>query len=133
MTSMFRKLPGALFAATLALTTVPAGAASPDTSHRWRLEATGESTSDGVIVVRLSEIGAVVAEIPVSVPKHTAKKGVAERIRDSLNGALEGDRYKVVVDDGEDVVIKAREDVKDFEIAIVSNTADGVQVKLDKE
>lgn len=128
-----RKLPGALLAATLALTTVLAVAESPDTSNRWRLQAGGESTADGVIVVRLSEIGAVVAEVPVSVPKHTAKKGVAERIRDSLNGALEGDRYKVEVDDGEDVIVKAREDVKDFEIAIVSNTADGIEVKLDKE
>ena len=129
----FRKLPGALLAAALALTTALAAAESPDTSNRWRLQAGGESTADGVIVVRLSEIGAVVAEIPVSVPKHTAKKGVAERIRDSLNAGLEHDRYKVEVDDGEDVIIKAREDVKDFEIAIVSNTADGIEVKLDKE
>lgn len=133
MRTPFRSLTGALLAATLALSTAPAAAESADTSNRWRLQAGGESTADGVIVVRLSEIGAVVAEIPVSVPKHTAKKGVAERIRDSLNGALEGDRYKIEVDDGEDVIIKAREDVKDFEIAIVSNTADGVEVRLDKE
>lgn len=86
-----------------------------------------------MIVVRLSEIGAVVAEIPISVPKHTAKKGVAERIRDGLTAGLEVDRYKIVVDDGEDVIIKAREDVKDFEIAIVSNTADGISVRLNKE
>ena len=133
MSPPFRSLPVAFFAAALAFASVKASAESPDTSNRWRLQAGGESTADGVIVVRLSEIGAVVAEIPVSVPKHTAKKGVAERIRDSLNAALEGDRYKVEVDDGEDVIVKAREDVKDFEIAIVSNTADGIEVKLDKE
>ena len=133
MSPTFRSLPVAFFAAALAFASVQATAESPDTSNRWRLQAGGESTADGVIVVRLSEIGAVVAEIPVSVPKHTAKKGVAERIRDSLNAALEGDRYKIEVDDGEDVIVKAREDVKDFEIAIVSNTADGIEVKLDKE
>lgn len=133
MSPTFRSLPVAFFAAALAFASVKATGESPDTSNRWRLQAGGESTADGVIVVRLSEIGAVVAEIPVSVPKHTAKKGVAERIRDSLNAALEGDRYKVEVDDGEDVIVKAREDVKDFEIAIVSNTADGIEVKLDKE
>lgn len=133
MRTPFRMLTSALLAATLAAASLPAQAESPDTSNRWRLKAGGESTADGVIVVRLSEIGAVVAEIPVSVPKHTAKKGVAERIRDSLNAGLEGDRYKVEVDDGEDVIVKAREDVKDFEIAIVSNTADGIEVRLDKE
>lgn len=133
MRTLLRTWSGALLATALALATVPASAESPDTSNRWRLKAGGESTADGVIVIRLSEIGSAVAEIPVSVPKHTAKKGVAERIRDSLNAGLEHDRYKVEVDDGEDVIVKAREDVKDFEIAIVSNTADGIEVRLDKE
>jgi hypothetical protein len=121
------------FAAALALASTTAKAENPDTSNKWRVQVAGESTADGVVLVRLSEIGNVIAEIPVTVPKHSDKKGVAQRIRDSLNGSLDANRYTVEVDDGNDVLVKAREDVKDFELAIVRNTADGTKVTADKE
>jgi hypothetical protein len=133
MSPTLRSFPVAFFAAALALASTTAKAENPDTSNKWRVQVAGESTADGVVLVRLSEIGNVIAEIPVTVPKHSDKKGVAQRIRDSLNGSLDANRYTVEVDDGNDVLVKAREDVKDFELAIVRNTADGTKVTADKE
>ena len=133
MSPTFRSFPVAFFAAALALASATAKGEDPDTSNKWRVQVSGESTADGVVLVRLSEIGSVIAEIPVTVPKHSDKKGVAQRIRDSLNGSLDANRYTVEVDDGNDVLVKAQEDVKDFELAIVRNTADGTKVTVDKE
>ena len=133
MSPTLRSFPVAFFAAALALASTTAKAENADTSNKWRVQVAGESTADGVVLVRLSEIGNVIAEIPVTVPKHSDKKGVAQRIRDSLNGSLDANRYTVEVDDGNDVLVKAQEDVKDFELAIVRNTADGTEVTVDKE
>lgn len=133
MSANIRRLPVALLAAVLALASAMAGARTEDTANKWRVYVAGEAKTDGEVVMRLSEIGAVVAEVPVAIPKYTNKKGIALRIRDRLNEGLEGDKYKVVIDDKDDVVVRARDDVKDFELAIVRNTADRTEVKVERE
>ena len=133
MSLNIRRLPVALLAAVLALASATAGARDEDTASKWRVFVAGDSKTDGEVVMRLSEVGAAAWEVPVAIPKYTDKKGIAHRIRDTLNESLGGEKYKVVIDDKDEIVVRARDDVKDFELAIVRNTADGTEVKVERE
>jgi hypothetical protein len=133
MSLNIRRLPVALLTAVLVLASGMAGARDEDTASKWRVYVAGAAKTDGEVVMRLSEVGAVVSEVPVAIPKHMDKSGIAHRIRDRLNESLDGEKYKVVTDDKDDVVVRARDDVKDFELAIVRNTADGTEVKVERQ
>jgi hypothetical protein len=119
----------------LALLTIVAACASTsvNTSNKWRLEVSGGSDSDGTIVVQLLGIGAVIAEVPVQIPDGTRENHVARRISEELRLQLPKDRYTVEVDDGEDVLIKKRSGVEDFEVRILSNTVKGTRIKVQRE
>ena len=102
-------------------------------SNKWRLEISGGAESDGAIVVQLLTVGAVVAEVPVRIPKGTGENQVARRISDELRLGLPANSYDVEVDDGEDVLIKRRSGVEDFEVRISSNTVRGTRVNVERE
>jgi hypothetical protein len=116
-----------LFAATAGADT------TGKTSNKWRIEFSGGAESEGTVVVQLLAVGAVVAEVPVQIAKGTGENKVARTVRDALGVALGDERYKVEVDDGEDVLIKKRHGVEDFEVRIPSNTVKGVRANLQRE
>jgi len=131
MSANIRRISIALLATVFALAGAMAGARG-DTADKWRMHTAGKSTSDGEIVLRLAELGGIVAEVTIPIPKYTDQKGIAQRIREGLNDNLPGDRYKVEVDEGDDIIVRKRDDVKDFELSIVGNTADGTEVKVER-
>ena len=126
--SAVRKFPvvGALVLALLA------GAALASPSNKWRIQVSSDADSDGVLVIRLAAANAPPVDVTVQVPKDAGENHIARLIRDSLRAKL-GDRYKVEVDDGEDVLVKKRHAGPDFELTITQQTVAGVRVTLDKE
>ena len=118
-----------LVALLLILTTAAAWAAP---SNKWRIQVSSDADSDGVVVFRIAPTDAPPVDITVPIPKDAGENHIARLIRDSLRAKL-GDRYKVEVDDGEDVLVKKHHGSKDFELAITQKTAAGVRITLDRE
>jgi hypothetical protein len=106
---------------------------SAQTSNKWRLEVSGGANADGTIVVQLLGVGAVIAEVPVQIPKGTGENEVARRISEELKLRLPADSYTAEIDDGEDVLIKKRGRVEDFEVRILSNSVQGTRVDVQRE
>jgi len=122
-------LNGVVLAAALVLSV----AADANTSNKWRVQVSGGANADGEIVVSLLKVGGVIADVNVKVAKGTSENDIAKRIRDELKLALSAEQYKVEVDDGEDVLIKKRAKVEDFEVKIASNSVGGVRISVDRE
>lgn len=60
------------------------------------------------------------------------ENGVARDIRDALKAPLDNERFRVEVDDGEDVLIKNRGG-PNFEVRLVGSTVKGVRIGFDKK
>lgn len=102
------------------------------TDNKWRLEFSGDAESAGRIVLQLvPEEGEPVAAT-VEIRKGRSENGVARDVRDGLRAAA-GKRFKVEVDDGEDVLVKKGRGERNFSVAIVENTVKGVRINLDPE
>ena len=101
-------------------------------SDKWRLHFDGKAKNDGVLVVEVTPLGGqpitVQAEIKDNTRENEAAKEVARKLRDVLK-----DDYKIRHDDGEEIKIKAERGRADFELEVISNTVDGLNVKTDRE
>ncbi len=104
--------------------------ASP--SNKWRIQVSSDADSAGALVFRVTPKGGAPMDVSVELAKDANENAVARRIRDALRAQL-GKGYQVEVDDGEDVLVKARGDTQDFELALVEQTAQGVRISLDRE
>ena len=102
-------------------------------SNKWRLQFSGGADSDGTIVIRLLPEDGTPLEASVDVEDGTGENAVAKAVVEGLRAQLPEDLYHVERDDGEDVLIKKRRGVSNFDVVIVSNTVDGVRINPDKE
>ena len=119
-----------LFALLLVLATTAAWAAP---SNKWRIQVSSDADSDGVVVFHIAPTDAAPpVDVTVQVPKGANENHIARIIRDTLRAKL-GDRYKVEVDDGEDVLLKKHLGSASFDLTITSKTVSGVRITLDKE
>jgi hypothetical protein len=103
-------------------------------SNKWRIECSSDADSNGVITLLLSPKGAEPIEVAIPIAKGTGENAVARRIRDGLKADERvAKRYKLEVDDGEDVLVKKRRGEPDFDLKVVSNTVKGFRINLDRE
>src|SRR5690606_33715395 len=114
-----------ILGACLALAAASAGAQSTQSvAGEWRLEIGGDAESDGRIMLEISpEIGTPL-RASAQIADGRSEAEVAENLRDALQLAA-GLRYTVEVD-GEDVVLTRAANERDFVIAVVENTVQGV-------
>jgi len=101
-------------------------------SNKWRIQVSSDADSDGVVVLRVAPTDSAPVDITVQVPKDAGENHIARLIRDTLRAKL-GDRYKIEVDDGEDVLLKKRYGAADFDLTITQKTVAGVRITLDRE
>jgi len=101
-------------------------------SNKWRIQVSSDADSDGVVVFRVAPTDSAAVDITVQVPRNAGENHIARLIRDTLRAKL-GDRYKIEVDDGEDVLLKKRTGGADFDLAITQKTVGGVRITLDRE
>ncbi|MBU8975159.1 MULTISPECIES: hypothetical protein [unclassified Lysobacter] len=117
--------------AAVLLALLPALAlASP--SNKWRIQVSSDADSDGVVVFRIAPADSAPVDVTVQVPKDANENHIARIIRDTLRAKL-GDRYKVEVDDGEDVLLKKHLGNASFDLTITQKTVAGTRITLDKE
>ena len=109
-----------------------AGIAFASPSNKWRIEVSGGADSEGTLVFNVAPAGQPPVTVTVTVPDGTGENQVARLIRDAFRSQV-GDRYKSEVDDGEDVLVKRRSGIPDFDLSLVSNSVEGVRVRFDRE
>ena len=115
-----------------ALLALAAVAQARGTDNKWRLEFSGNAESAGRIVLQLvPEEGEPVAAT-VEIRKGRSENGVARDVRDGLRAAV-GKRFKVEVDDGEDVLVKKHHGERDFIVTVVENSVQGVRIGVGAE
>lgn len=105
--------------------------ASP--SNKWRIKCNHKSDVAGVISLRLTPEGQAAVDVEVAIPKSTHENEAARLIRKAIKASALGERYKIEIDDGEDVLIKRRSRQPDIDLEILGNTADGLSIKAHKE
>src|SRR5262245_25145396 len=101
-------------------------------SNKWRIQVSGGADSDGSIVLSVAPMHEAAISVTVEVAKGTSENNVAKRIRDALRSQV-GERYKVEVDDGEDVLVKRKTGDQNFDITLASNSVAGVRLSFDRE
>ena len=101
-------------------------------SNKWRIQVSSDADSDGVVVFRVAPTNSAPIDIAVQVPKDAGENHIARLIRDTLRAKL-GDRYKIEIDDGEDVLLKKRTGGSDFDLTITQKTVAGTRITLDRE
>lgn len=114
----------------LSVLALPALAAN---SNKWRIQCSEGAKSSGEITFRFEFGDAADFDISVPIPKGTSENGVARTIRDTFRQKLDAKRFHIEVDDGEDVLVKAKGGQKDFTITLAGNTVKAVRIVLDRE
>lgn len=103
-------------------------------SNKWRIQCSSDADSDGVVTLLLSPKDAEAIEVAIPIKKDTGENAVARAIRNALKADERvAKRYKVEVDDGEDVLVKKRGGEPNFDLKVVSNSVKGVRISLDRE
>jgi hypothetical protein len=102
-------------------------------SNKWRIEVSEGANSDGTIALRVTPQGGTPTAVSVAVKNGRSENGIADDIRDAMKAQLPGDRYQVEVDDGEDVLVKAKGDQPDFALELVSSDVKSTRLSLQRE
>jgi hypothetical protein len=131
-TDMFipRLKPAAL--ATALLLGAVASSAQADPAHKWRIGFAGQAAEDGAVVLRLNPINGKSIDVETRVPARSSDENVARAVADSLKLSL-GERYHVVVDDGEDVIVRTDGDGPRFDLSLTRSTLRGVDIDIEQE
>lgn len=115
----------------LCLALAAAGAGAQSVAGQWRLEIDGDAESDGRIMLEVSpEIGEPI-RASAQIADGRSEDQMAASLRDALQLAT-GNRYEVDVDGGE-LVVSKRADERDFVIAVVENSVQGVSIEVAAE
>lgn len=119
-------------AVALAGLMIPLAQADGKTSNKWRVELDHTAKSDGSIVLQVEPKEGAPIEAEARIPKGNSENEIAHAVRDSLKVAL-GKGFEVEVDDGEDVLVKAKGKTKPFGMKLVSSSVTGVEIELERE
>ena len=108
---------------------LPAAAAD---SNKWRLQFSGNASADGEIELVLTPEGGEAVHVLVEIPKGTGENRAAKMVVDAIRKHFGDAMYKSEVDDGEDVLIKARRGTPNFSAVVERNTT-GLRINPDTE
>jgi hypothetical protein len=114
------------FAITVPLT---AADAAPKPSGNWRISFDHWAENDGELVLRIAPATGEPVDVSTKIPKGMSENNVADLVAGSLKAAL-GGGYRIGVDDGEKIEIKAKGKTPKFVLSMVSSSATGLNVKI---
>ena len=126
----FRRTAVVLAAAVLALV---AATADAKPAGKWRIAFNHAADNDGAIVLRIAPLGGTPRDVATRIPAGTTENKVADLVTASLRATLGTDNYKVVVDDGEDVIVKKRGKTKNFDLTLANNSLTGLDISIKRE
>ena len=130
-----RGLRGWAVAAIAASILTGSAAVADDTkpSHRWRIEVSEGANNDGTIRFVVTPVGGELTTVEVPIRKGRGENDVAKDVRDGFIRALPAGVYEVEVDDGEDVLVKAKGSAPKFSLAMVDSTVKGTRINVEHE
>lgn len=102
-------------------------------SNKWRIEVDHTARAAGEIELSFTPEGAPASAVVVAIPADTRENMAALLIRAAIHERFGEAVYQTEIDDGEDVLVKARGSSPNFELVLVRNTADGLELDLDRE
>ena len=108
-----------------------ARAATPPPSDKWRIVCMHNALSDGVIVFRVTPARGEATELTVPIKKGTYENDVATRVKEVLSINLPKMFYYVEGDDGEAVLVKKQRGKSDFSLEFVSNSVNGIGIRVE--
>ncbi len=123
-------------AAAMIAATVLAGtaaiAADAKPSHRWRIEVSESANSDGTIRFAVTPVGGESKTVEVPVKNGRSENHVAQDIRNAFKSSLTAE-YSVEIDDGEDVLVKAKDPTPKFTVALIDSNVKSVRIHVETE
>ena len=123
---MAAAIAGTVLAGTVAV------AADSKASHRWRIEVSEGANSDGTIRFAVTPAGGESKTIEVPIKKGRSENHVAQDVRDALKRGLSAE-YSVEIDDGEDVLVKAKDPTPKFTVALLDSSVKSVRIHIETE
>ena|SRR5690349_18606878 len=101
-------------------------------SGNWRIKFDHRADNDGAITLRIAPIegGGDPIDVETKIPSGTSENNAAELVSASLKAVLGTEKYRIGIDDGEDVIVRTRGKTKKFELTMVSTTLTGLGVKI---
>jgi hypothetical protein len=109
-----------------------APAKTPPPDDKWRIVCIHNALSDGVIVFRLTPLNGTPQELHVPIKDGTYENDVARAVRDVFRAALPKELYHIETDDGEAVLVKKQKrSVPNFTVEFVSNTVNGLGIRVE--
>ena len=119
--------------AILAVLGAVSASVSAKPSDQWQLELSGSARSNGVIVIRLSPIGADPIEVTAQIAAGTSENLGAEALVEALRLQLSPEVFHAERVDGEDVIIRKARGAADFDLQVISNSVEHVKIRPDRE
>ena len=107
-------------------------AADAKASHRWRIEVSESANSDGTIRFAVTPVGGETKNVEVPIKNGRSENHIAQDISTALKGGLSAE-YTVEVDDGEDVLVKAKDPMPKFTVALVDSSVKSVRIHVQTE
>ena len=101
-------------------------------SSTWRLQVDGAAESDGELVLSVTPEGGAAERIVVAIGRADSENRIAHKAMVALQEAV-GTDYAIEQDDDEDLLVRHREGVDLFELEVVDNSIEGVDVRFDPE
>jgi predicted secreted protein len=120
---------GVAIALSVAVAAPLSAADAPKPSSKWRVIFDHWADVDGELVLHIAPVEGAPIDVSIKVPKGTKENSAAELVAGALKGTL-GGGYKVDVDDGEKVEIKAKGKTPKFVVSLASSTVTGLNVKV---
>ena len=119
-------------APTTAPAPAPVAAERPRAASKWRVEFDESAKSDGVITFRAWPATGEAVDIDVPVRKGQTENAIARSTRDVFR-AKAGKAYHVEIDDGEDVLVKAKGKTGAFGLQLVGSTVKDVDINVERD
>jgi hypothetical protein len=101
-------------------------------SNKWRLQFSGDADTDGEIELVLTPKDGQPESVVVTIPKGTGENSAARLVVGAIRAKFGDARFHSEVDDGEDVLIKAKRGTPSFDVTIQRNTT-GLRIRPGKE
>src|SRR5688572_11284288 len=124
---------GSLLSLAQAATPVVTKVEPANPSDGWRIETSGNAESSGTINFRVQPNQGDAIPVAVKISKGRSENEVAKDIRDAFRAQLPADRFHAETDDGEDVLIKTKNNQPDFSVILAGSDVEQVRLNVQRE
>lgn len=102
-------------------------------SDQWNIELKGRAKADGEITLAVTPEAGEATNVAIAIPAATNHEAAAVLISNALSKEFGAGVYAIKTDGTDEVEIKAVNGNRDFDVIVVRNTADGLELKLDRD